>query len=108
MIKAQSPIEQRAKFHRTSQIDRVDEQGHTASADKKLDLLERLLRRSSGAALGELMRATGWKAHSVRAAISKKKAQTWKESLIAERRGTILYYRLVDGHVSHDAVGSIL
>jgi hypothetical protein len=103
MNKAQPSIEQRVKFRKTSQIDHALEQGYTASADKKLDLLERLLRRSNGAALGELMRATGWKAHSVRAAISKKKAQTWKDSLIAERRGTILYYRLVDGHLTPDA-----
>jgi len=36
----------------------------------KLDTLEKLLRRNQGASLAELMRATGWQAHSVRGALA--------------------------------------
>lgn len=67
-----------------------------AASSRKLDVLERLLCRPSGAALGELVRATGWKAHSIRAALSKKKARVWKDRLVSERRGSITYYRLVE------------
>jgi hypothetical protein len=94
--KAPPSIEQSTKSQKISQVDPTHEESHPASADKKIDLLEQLLRRSSGAALGELIRATGWKAPSVRAALSKKKAQIWKDSLVSERRGSVLYYRLVD------------
>lgn len=36
----------------------------------KLDTLEKLLRRKQGASISEMMRATGWQAHSVRGALA--------------------------------------
>lgn len=36
----------------------------------KLDTLEKLLRRKQGASITEMMRATGWQAHSVRGALA--------------------------------------
>jgi hypothetical protein len=42
----------------------------SARAGSKLDILIGLLRRPKGAGIAELMKATGWQAHSIRGAIS--------------------------------------
>ena len=38
--------------------------------DTKIETLHKLIKRSKGATLAELQKATGWQAHSVRGAIS--------------------------------------
>lgn len=67
----------------------------------KLGALIAALRRPQGAAIAELMQATGWQAHSVRGAISgnlKKKLKLEVVSEVLEGRGRV--YRIPAGEAS--------
>ena len=69
----------------------------TTAPGGKLGLLITLLRRPEGAALAEMMTATGWQAHSVRGALSgaiKKKLGLTLASTAAQ---TGRVYRIVKG-----------
>ncbi|MGB3754383.1 MAG: DUF3489 domain-containing protein [Parerythrobacter sp.] len=43
---------------------------NTSNPPTKLDTLEKLLQRKSGASIDEMTRATGWQRHSVRGALA--------------------------------------
>jgi hypothetical protein len=62
----------------------------------KLDMLEQLLARSNGASIAEMMKATGWQAHSVRGAIAG----------ALKKRGLTITSTKVDGVRRYKAEGS--
>ncbi|MBZ6380098.1 hypothetical protein B5C34_14520 [Pacificimonas flava] len=67
------------------------------TAPSKLDRLETLLKRKTGASLAEMTKATGWQTHSVRGAMAgalkkKRGLAISSEKLNGERR-----YRIVGG-----------
>jgi hypothetical protein len=64
----------------------------------KLEALAALLARSEGASIDEIMRATGWQAHSVRGAIS---------GTLKKRRGLEIASESVDGVRRYRIVGGV-
>lgn len=64
-----------------------------AKAETKTDLVLKLLRRSQGAVLAELVEATGWLPHTTRAALTglRKKGHVLEKT----RRGDVSCYRIV-------------
>jgi hypothetical protein len=62
----------------------------------KLDMLVQLLARSNGASIAEMMKATGWQAHSVRGAIAG----------ALKKRGLTITSTKVDGVRRYKAEGS--
>ena len=72
-----------------------DDKSGAARAGTKLSLVIELLRRKDGATLPEMVKATGWQAHSVRGAMSgalKKKLGLKITSTKSDKRGRI--YRI--------------
>ena len=66
-----------------------------ASAPTKQARIDKLLKRKSGATLAQLMTATGWQAHSVRAALSRmRKSGVVVESTQNKKR--VRVYRLIE------------
>ena len=64
----------------------------SSASTTKLEAVKLLLRRSAGATLDELMKATGWKPHSTRAALSglRKKGH----ALLKDKRDDVTCYRI--------------
>jgi hypothetical protein len=62
----------------------------------KLQQIAELLRRPQGAAIEELMQATGWQAHSVRGALSAGIRRKMKLALNSEKHDGRRVYRVVD------------
>jgi hypothetical protein len=60
----------------------------------KLGKLITLLRRPKGATLTDLMKATGWQAHSVRGAISGALKKKLKLAVLSEKTGQVRTYRI--------------
>ena len=60
----------------------------------KLAIVITLLRRSEGASLEELVRATGWQAHSVRALISRAVKKKQVLAVTSEKSGGTRVYRV--------------
>jgi hypothetical protein len=61
----------------------------TTKPASKLDTLEKLLKRSNGASITEMMSATGWQQHSVRGALAgalKKRGHTVTSQKIDDTR----------------------
>ncbi len=82
--------------HETATTGRLGSSRETAAiavesmpkAGSKLDALINALRQSNGATITELMAATGWKAHSVRGAIS---------GNLKKKRGLVVISEMVEG-----------
>jgi DNA-binding transcriptional regulator PaaX len=73
----------------------------TAPRETKVDILKKLLSRKAGADLAALQAATGWQAHSVRAALSGlRKAGYIIERSHPAKLGGSTVYRLGLGPVS--------
>ncbi len=63
-------------------------------ASGKLGKLVSLLKRPNGASLADLMKATGWQAHSVRGAISGTLKKKLKLAVLSEKAGGVRTYRI--------------
>jgi hypothetical protein len=61
---------------------------------RKLGKVVSLLKRPKGATLADLMKATGWQAHSVRGAISGTIKKKLKFAVLSERTGNVRTYRI--------------
>ena len=73
--------------------------GPSAKSGTKQALLIDLLKRKKGAALSEIVEATGWQPHSVRGAISGSLKKKLGLSVISEQvQGRGRVYRIVEGH----------
>ena len=68
--KAKSKPTKKAATTAKNTVGKVVKSAASANAGSKLDILIGLLRRPKGATTAELMKATGWQAHSVRGAIA--------------------------------------
>jgi hypothetical protein len=66
----------------------------------KLDIIKKYLNRKSGASMTQLIKATGWQAHSVRAAISRMRKTGADIERTATNKGTTVYRQLVTGAAS--------
>jgi hypothetical protein len=62
----------------------------------KIEAIVRLLRRAEGANMEDLMKATGWQAHSVRGAISGSIKMKLGLSVASDKPGTVRFYRIAD------------
>ena len=60
----------------------------------KLGKVVSLLKRPKGASLADLMKATGWQAHSVRGAISGAIKKKLKFAVLSEMTGNVRTYRI--------------
>jgi hypothetical protein len=65
-----------------------------AEVSGKLGKVVGLLKRPKGATVAELMKATGWQAHSVRGAISGAIKRKLKLAVLSEKRGDVRSYRI--------------
>jgi hypothetical protein len=78
----------------TRQFDKT-----TVQPTNKIALITGLLRRPKGASTADLMKATGWQAHSVRGAISGSIKKKLGLEVISEKTGTVRLYRIADKSV---------
>jgi predicted HTH transcriptional regulator len=78
----------------TTKDERIVSERQSGIRTHKLEIVISLLRRPEGATVGDLVEATGWQSHSVRAMISKavKKKQIMK--VISEGAGISRVYRV--------------
>jgi hypothetical protein len=60
----------------------------------KIETIAALLRRQDGASINDLMKATGWQAHSVRGAISAAIKKKLGLRVLSEKAGTVRLYRI--------------
>ena len=60
----------------------------------KLGKVVSLLKRPKGATLADLMKATGWQAHSVRGAIAGALKRKLKLAVLSEKAGDVRTYRI--------------
>lgn len=80
-----------AQFQRNGLIDRRPRSPQPSKIKKMIALL----RRPDGAALGELVRATGWQKHSIRGALSGAIKKHLGYTLTSLRSGAVHRYRIV-------------
>ena len=66
----------------------------------KIEAIVRLLRRAEGASMEDLMKATGWQAHSVRGAISGSLKKKLGLNVASDKPGTVRFYR-----IAHQSAG---
>src|SRR5258708_38328867 len=62
----------------------------------KIETVAALLRRPQGASINDLMKATGWQAHSVRGAISAAIRKKLGLRVLSEKAGRARLYRIAD------------
>jgi hypothetical protein len=62
----------------------------------KIEAIAALLRRSKGASIDDLMKATGWQAHSVRGAMSASIKKKLGLKVVSEKTGKVRLYRIAD------------
>ncbi|MGR3660329.1 MAG: DUF3489 domain-containing protein [Paracoccaceae bacterium] len=68
---------------------------HPPARTTKTELIRRALSRKSGSSLSDLGTATGWQAHSIRAALSRfRKAGYVIERSVAKKSGTGPIYKI--------------
>ena len=79
------------QFQRDGSINRRPGLPHYS----KIEKIVALLRRPDGAALGELVRTTGWQKHSIRGALSGAIKKQLGYALISLRSGVVHRYRIV-------------
>ena len=66
----------------------------------KIEAIVKLLRRAEGASIEDLMKTTGWQAHSVRGAISGSIKRKLGLIVASDKPGTVRFYR-----IAHKSVG---
>ena len=66
----------------------------TATPGGKLGKVVALLKRSKGATISDLMKATDWQAHSVRGAISGTIKKKLNLSVVSQKMGDVRTYRI--------------
>ncbi len=86
-----SPVAGSAKKSVPSNDQKAD-----AQPTGKIAAITTLLRRSKGASIDDLMKATGWQAHSVRGAISGAIKKKLGLNVVSEKAGTVRLYRIAD------------
>jgi hypothetical protein len=69
----------------------------TVRADSKLGKMIALLRREDGATIAQMMKATGWQAHSVRGAMSGTIKKRLGLTVTSTKLGASRIYRLAGG-----------
>ncbi len=89
MSESKKNVAQAAKTARTNRSAPT-----AASPKTKIDALVALMRRPKGATLEDLMRASGWQAHSVRGAISGAIKKKLKLAVSSTRDGDTRLYRI--------------
>jgi hypothetical protein len=62
----------------------------------KLDTVEKMLRRASGATIEQLVKATGWQAHSVRGAMSGSLKKRRSLAITSEKTDGKRVYRIAE------------
>ena len=62
----------------------------------KIATIAALLRRPKGASIEDLMKATGWQAHSVRGAMSASIKKKLGLKVVSEKTGKVRLYRIAD------------
>lgn len=62
----------------------------------KINKIITLMRRSKGASINDLTKATAWQAHSVRGAISGTLRKKQGLNVVSEKSGDIRFYRIAD------------
>jgi hypothetical protein len=93
--KAASPRKQPAVREKTAKIKatKTKIKGKAARQGSKGDLMEAMLRRRGGASVPDLMKATGWQVHTLRARISvSARKNRWK--LTRDRKDGVTTYRI--------------
>jgi hypothetical protein len=70
--------------------------GGTPKPVGKIAAIAALLRRPKGASIEDLMKATGWQAHSVRGAISASIKKKLGLKVVSEKTGKVRLYRIAD------------
>ena len=66
----------------------------SAEASGKVGKLVTLLKRAKGTTIAEMTKATDWKAHSVRGAISGTIKKRLKLAVVSEKTGDVRIYRI--------------
>jgi hypothetical protein len=69
----------------------------TVRPDSKLGKMIALLQRQAGATIAQMMKATGWQAHSVRGAMSGAIKKRLGLTITSDMLGTDRIYRIVNG-----------
>jgi hypothetical protein len=69
----------------------------TARPDSKLGKMIALLQRQDGATIAQMMKATGWQAHSVRGAMSGTIKKRLGLTITSDMQGADRAYRIVNG-----------
>jgi len=62
----------------------------------KIDKIIAMMRRSKGATINDLTKATAWQAHSVRGAISGTLRKKQGLNVVSEKSGDVRLYRITD------------
>jgi hypothetical protein len=90
------PTTARAQKSRTRalQAPNPDLKAPQPSSTTKLSKILALLSRPQGAALGELVRATGWQRHSIRGALSGAVQKRCGHKLVSDKIGPVRRYRI--------------
>jgi hypothetical protein len=78
----------------TTEDERIVSARQSGIRTYKFEIVISLLRRPEGATVGELVEATGWQPHSVRALISKAVKKKQIINVVSERAGKIRVYRV--------------
>jgi len=65
-----------------------------SEASGKLGKVVTLLKRPKGATIADMMKTTGWQAHSVRGAISGAIKKKLKLAVVSEKTGAVRTYRI--------------
>ena len=86
-----SPVTRAAKRSVPSDDRKAD-----AQPTGKIAAITTLLRRPKGASIDDLMKATGWQAHSVRGAISAAIKKKLGLKVMSEKTGAVRLYRIAD------------
>jgi len=87
MTKAKKPQHSQANAKRA---------GGASRPDGKIATLIRLMRRPEGASIDEMTKATGWKPHSVRGAISGSIKKSQRLTVASEKTDASRVYRIVE------------
>lgn len=95
--KSTSPLGADAAARTEGKQQREQNAPATVRADSKLSKMIALLRRKDGATITQMMKVTGWQAHSVRGAMSGTIKKRLGLTITSDMLGTDRTYRIVNG-----------